>query len=226
MKSRPKNRIFLELANNKVTPEWVAKNYKAFGVEQPPFEQISQSIIEVQKEIREGLKSLHGGGPVSKTMFPLLCKFEETRLVYEHKNDSPEIWYGIDDTQIAIELSRRGLTPDKKYSFIAAEAARDFLKFLEENGPPYHVKMCDVCSNLFADHKRKRCSVKCSQEHERKYDRRLIRDKRLSNFLDEVKRECPNIKDFLRNERLINRAKRFKCGYGEVFNHVRRIFPT
>jgi hypothetical protein len=136
MKAPQENRIFLELANNEVTPEWVAEKYNASGVEQLSFEKISQSIIEVQKEIRKALNFLDEGLFVNKTIFPLLFAFEKEPLFSktEHLDlDGNPIIHLISDNKIAEVLRRRGLKPDKKYSFLAAEAAQDFLSFLEND---------------------------------------------------------------------------------------------
>jgi hypothetical protein len=137
MKSRPRSRIFLELANNEVTPEWVAKKYKARGVEQPPFEQISPSIIAMQKEIRGALDSLDEGWPVFETTFPLLYAFEKKRVPSKKKHlrsdlDGNPITHVISDNKIDDAFRSKGVT-SKKYSFIAADAAQDFLRFLEND---------------------------------------------------------------------------------------------
>ena len=230
MKSPPKNRIFLELANNEITYEWLANAYEEMGWSPQPtpaaFEQMSKPILVVKKQIEEALSILIQGIPLTRHFAPLLYAFQQDRIYYLSKDKNKRVTYGQNLNMIEGELRKWVKLPDyrpTRISGLVIEGPRSFWEFLE-TGLTHHLRQCVICDKYLIHPTRKRC-VKCGIEYERKAERLRKAAKRYENFVNDVKKSCPTFRDYLRNNKLVARGKRFKRDYGEVLNHLIKILP-
>jgi hypothetical protein len=195
-------RLFLELATLPgITPEWVEAK-QGFGFDRAPFEAVIKSIKMAQQEIRMLIPHLLNGKK--------LKDFTDFRLRTLQALTDPHRYRGL-------EL----LTPTDLVSPVAIEAAKNLWAFLESSE---HLKECPECGYLFITHDgRKRYCEECMPERRKKYDREYKRFDRWEQFKSDVKEQCKTIDDFLRDPKLVKRAKGFANGYDWVVEQVRAI---
>jgi len=155
-----------------------------------------------------------------------LYAFQQDRIYYLSKNENKRVTYGQNLNMIEGELRKWVKLPDyrpTRISGLVIEGPRSFWGFLEA-GPTHHLRQCDICDKYLIHPTRKRC-VECGIEYERKAERLRKAAKRYENFVNDVKKSSPTFRDYLRNNKLVARGKRFKRDYGEVLNHLIKILP-
>jgi hypothetical protein len=88
-----------------------------------------------------------------------------------------------------------------------------------------YLKRCDVCSKFLVHPTRKRCPGECTRIATKKYDTEYKQFVRWELFVDDVKKKCKTIDDLYNNDNtnLLTRARRFKCGFDEVIERLKKV---
>jgi hypothetical protein len=96
-----------------------------------------------------------------------------------------------------------------------------FLRFEKKE----NLRKCDVCSKFFVHHSRKWCSDECTRIGKKEYDTEYKQFVRWELFVDDVKKKCKTIDDLYNNDNtnLLTRARRFKCGFDEVIERLKKV---